>query len=414
MSLADRAPTSIAKTDWRLVILLYGTGLLAAFQYAKIPYMLPGLLVLTPMSALAQAILLSVIGTVGALAGTFAGAICQAFGLRRTLLTGLMLGVAGAALPLLVHGHGMLLMARLVESVAHMAIVVAVPTLMLSLSSPADRPRVMALWSCYFTMTFIIAAAIAQPLLALGGWQAFAIVHVLLLLLALGLCSLKPMVDAAGDQGAKASAGQTNAPSVRSVLDAQIRLLQGAKLLAVPATFFGYTLLFVALVSVLPGLTTDTPQQRFILAMLLPGASLVGTAISMLALGRGVAGHRLVRFAALAILASGLALVLLHSGGIAIHSDTTRAVVLATFIFLGMLPAGIFSSIPALFKANDPDIALVNGGVVQFGNLGNFLGSPILALLLVNWGWVSIGLYLGLGASVVLVCLAFLKRHVSG
>jgi hypothetical protein len=47
---------------------------------------------------------------------------------------------------------------------------------------------------------------------------------------------------------------------------------------------------------------------------------------------------------------------------------------------------------------------------VQFGNLGNFVGAPLLAAMLLKLGWVSVGVYLVFGGLVVSVCLLFLRR----
>ncbi len=392
-------PEASARTPWTVIAVLYLAGALAALQYAKLPLMLPGLLLQTPMSEVQQAFALSIIGMVGAIAGTFAGAVCQAVGLRRTLLLGLAVGMAGALLPLAASAYPMLLLARAIESVAHMAIVVAVPTLMLSVCSSSDRPKVMAMWSCYFTVTFISAALVAPAVLQAAGWQGMAVLHALLMAAAALLCWRLPLANA--QQGARQRL------SAQDILKAQFRLLGHGKLLAVPATFLGYTLLFVALVSVLPRLLSSTPEQTTQLAMALPCASLVGTLLSMAALSRGIAGYRIVAWSAWCLVLAGASLMLLPSHGLA-----TLGMVIVTFILLGTLPAGVVSSIPALFTPGDTDVTLVNGGLVQFGNLGNFVGSPILAALLVQFGWISVGAYLLAGGLIVSICLVFLRRSI--
>jgi hypothetical protein len=53
----------------------------------------------------------------------------------------------------------------------------------------------------------------------------------------------------------------------------------------------------------------------------------------------------------------------------------------------------------------------VSNSGVQFGNLANFVGSPILAAVLLRWGWVSVGMYLLAGALVVLASLMVLRRY---
>lgn len=379
--------------------LLYAAGMLAAFQYAKIPYMLPGLMQQMDISPVQQAMVLSIIGVLGAAAGTFAGAVCLRLGLKRTLLAGLAVGVAGSLLPLLNDSYGLLLMARVVESVAHMAMVVAVPTLILSMCPPAVQPKAMALWSCYFTLTFIIAAWLVPPVVQAAGWRGVAWGHAALMVLVGVLCMGWVKAD------------QVTAPSTKLTASglwaSQWRLLSQLRLLAIPATFFGYTLLFVALVSVLPKLMATTPEAIAMWAMALPLASLAGTLVAMTALNLGMQGYQLVRLSAAAMVLAGLALLILPQ-----HTLGAQGAVVIVFVLLGTLPAGIVSSIPKLFAADDPDVALVNGGLVQFGNLGNLVGSPILAAMLVQLGWVSIGVYLMAGALITCVGLLFLRRLV--
>lgn len=379
--------------------LLYAAGMLAAFQYAKIPYMLPGLMQQMDISPVQQAMVLSIIGVLGAAAGTFAGAVCLRLGLRRTLLAGLAVGVAGSLLPLLNDSYGLLLMARVVESVAHMAMVVAVPTLILSMCPPAVQPKAMALWSCYFTLTFIIAAWLVPPVVLAAGWRGVAWGHAALMVVVGVLCLGWVKAD------------QLSAPSTKLTVSglwaSQWRFLSQLKLLAIPATFFGYTLLFVALVSVLPKLLSTTPSALAMWAMALPLASLAGTLVAMTALNLGMQGYQLVRLSAAAMVLAGLALLILPQ-----YALGAQGAVVIVFVLLGTLPAGIVSSIPTLFAADDPDVALVNGGLVQFGNLGNLVGSPILAAMLVQLGWVSIGIYLMAGALITCMGLLLLRRLV--
>jgi hypothetical protein len=51
-------PPQSAHTPWQWIALLYAAGVLAALQYAKMPYMLPGLSGQTLMSPVQQAIAL--------------------------------------------------------------------------------------------------------------------------------------------------------------------------------------------------------------------------------------------------------------------------------------------------------------------------------------------------------------------
>ncbi|WP_022950803.1 MFS transporter [Leucothrix mucor] len=391
-----------ASTNWYQIIALYLAGALAAFQYAKMPWMLKDLLVQAEFSGFQQAILLSTIGIIGALFGTFAGALCQRIGLRRSLIAGLAIAIIGALLPLISANYFPLLIARVVESTAHMAIVVTAPTLMLMLAAPQDRARIMAFWSCYFTLTFMSVASIAPTLIAFAGWQSFPVLHALLLALALG-----GIMQFISEQNAQPSQPNTTPPAANALLGAQWRLLSHRRLLIIPLTFIGYTLLFVSLVSLLPKMLSAVTETQYRLGFWLPGCALVGTLIALFTLKRGIKPWKLVRVAIAVITLAALALLLM--------SDDVNARIVITmviFLMLGLLPAGIIGSLPDVLEANDPDIPLVNGGLVQFGNLGNFIGPPVLTLLIGSLGWAGVSLYLLLGAGIVSVCLVLLSRLV--
>ena len=398
MAVSDAAD---AQTSWRWVFLLYGAGMLAAFQYARVAYVLPGLLVHTAMNPLEQALLLSSMGIIGVLAGTFVGALGQSMGLKRMLIGGLLLGAVGALMPLAFSSFAALLAARLVEGVSHMAIAVAVPSLMLMLCAPKDKSSAMALWSCYFTTTFIVAALTLPWMLKVGHWQAIVWLHAALLIAMAAVCL----------RLRTALVGMPLVPlvSVRHLLRAQGRLLSKPGLLVIPATFFGYTLLFVALVNVLPGLLVRSPDFIPRLALLLPAASLVGTLLCLAALRGGLGSQRVVRLAVLGLLLAGVGLLMLPR-----HSLVTQGVAVFAFILLGLLPAGILSNLSTAFAADDPDITLVNGGVVQFGSLGTFLGAPILASLQPPLGWFAVGSYLLAGTAVIALCPLLLNRAERG
>jgi len=389
-------------THWSQIIVLYLAGALAAFQYAKMPWMLKDLLSVNNFSDLQQAILLSTIGIMGAVFGAFAGALCQRIGLRKSLIAGLSIAMIGTVLPLLSNDYVPLLLARVVESTAHMAIVVTAPTLMLMLSAPRDRPRIMAFWSCYFTLTFMSVAAIAPTLTTVAGWQGFSILHALLLTMVLA-----GVMRFISEQQIQLSQSNTGPSAPNALLWAQWRLLSHRKLLIIPLTFIGYTLLFVSLVSLLPPMLSAVTETQYRLGFWLPGCALVGTVISLITLKRGIKPWKLVRVAVVVIVLAAVALLLMRN-------DATARIVITIMIFLmlGLLPAGIIGSLPDVLDANDPDMPLVNGGLVQFGNLGNFIGPPVLTLLIGGLGWVGVSVYLLLGAGIVAGCLVLLSRLV--
>lgn len=389
-----------------LIVLLFLAGTLAALQYAKLPWMIPGLQSTVPMTLLEQATLLSFIGVAGVLAGTVATPILSRFGFFRSLKAGLLVAAIGSAWPLMFHqSHTLLLVGRGIESAAHIAIVISVPTLILRIAASGDQPRAMTLWSTYFTFTFIVTALSAPYLLEAFGWRSLAIIHAFMCAIIAGTLTLFATF-------LQANRNSTDIPSIpalsfASVAQIQWQLISTQRLRVIPLAFLGYTLLFVALVSTLPQTMSSENWSTARLALLFPTISVCGAVIVSIALARGRQTPSIIRTSAIALLAVSMLLLI-----VPLSHPLSLPLMMLGFLIMGTLPGGILSSIPAIFDGNDPDVAIVSGGLVQFGNLGNFIGPPGLALLTQQTGIHATGLYLCLGAFIILVALRPLNREV--
>ena len=358
------------RTRWGLVALLFAAGLLAAMQFAKVSLTLD--LLHVRYRGAPTALLVSAVALVGVLLGVVAGSVVARIGPRAAILWAVAasgaLSLAQSVLP----GFWALMALRAVEGAGHLALVVALPTLMAASASASMRPVVMGLWGTFFGVGFALTALAVPPLARAGGAGAVFAAH------GAALLALWPILSwrlPRGDAGRGAMPG----------LVAAHRATYGAAARIAPGVGHGiYTSLFIALIAVLPG-----ALGALWLAPLLPLTNLVGTFAAGV-LARRIAPGRLVAggFAASAAL---FAAMLAGVGA--------PWIALAAMGTTGIVAGAGFAAVPALNPAPG-DQARANGGMAQLGNVGTFAGTPILIAAAAAGGTA------GVLVLVVLVCAA--------
>ena len=324
------------RTRWPLILLLFAAGLLAAMQFAKLSLTLDQAAAIWPNRPVA--FLVSAVSAMGVLLGALAGASVARFGARPAILWAVAgsgaLSLAQAALP----PFGIMLGLRALEGAGHLALVVALPTLMAASASASSRPVVMGLWGTFFGLGFALAAVALTALAPLGP-RAPYLAH------GAACLALWPVLWRAVPRLAMRGVAMPGPVAAH-------RAIYGRARLAAPGVAHGiYTSLFIALVAFLPaaiGALWLTP--------LLPIANLTGTF---------AAG-----FAALAALGP---------------SPAAPVLALATLFVTGTLAGGNFAAVPAL-NPDPGDQARANGGMAQMGNVGTALGTPVLAATLAAGG----------------------------
>ncbi len=343
------------RTDWPLVLLVFLAGLLAAAQFGKISLTLPFVAEAFDRPVTAVAFLVSLVGMMGLLLGAMAGGIAAGFGPGRTFLAGLLLAGAMSLVQAMMPPFGLFAASRVVEGLAHLALVVGGPPLMAAAASDRDRPLVMGLWAVFFGASLAISAQVFPAVLATGGLPLlFALHGAGMLALAVPLWRRVPRV-----------------PRTAISLDplAVHRAIYGRWRSVAPALgFVCYTFLFIAAIAFLPDVL-----GRPSLATILPVVTLLTT----------LAGGALCRrFTPHAVAGAGFAGTALGLAGAGLGMP--GAVELG-FAFMGLIPGASFAAIPALNDA-PADRARATGAIAQLGNLGTVTGTPVFALLLAGGG----------------------------
>ena len=339
-----------APTRWPLISILWIAGLLAAMQFARVALTLGALSDRYPGAAVALSV--SAVAVVGIALGVMAGSVVARIGARRAILW----AVAGSgtlslalAVPM---PFGLFLTLRVFEGAGHLALVVALPTMMAAAAGPGMRSVVMAIWGTFFGVGFAIGAVAVPPLLGLGGLGAVHAAHGLAMLaLWPALWVMLPRIIAGG------------APLPRYA--AAHRAIYTSPRRSAPGVGHGiYAGLFLASVTFLP-VTLGLPW----LAAALPLVNLSGTFAAGF-LARVIAPGRIVTggFAVAAIL---FAALWLAPGAI---------LALLALTATGFVAGAGFAAVPDL-NAAPQDQARANGAMAQLGNAGNFVGTPLFALV---------------------------------
>ena len=383
--------------SFKIIIILWLAGLCAAAQFAKIGLILPELQALYPGAGSALGFLVSLISLVGALLGLIAGVLVGRIGSRYVLLVGLVLAslislIQSFNLPL-----SLLLASRVLEGASHLAIVVAAPTLIAQYSSERIRSSAMTLWGTFFGVSFALTAWLGLPLVAAKGAAALFFAHAVITGLTALLVTYAIPKPATQTANTMLTARSFSFPE----LYGQHKQAWTSPYVAAPAAgWFFYTITFVALLAVLPGLMPI--EQRAFTAANLPLASIA----SSMTLGIVL----LKRFSAIQVLCSGF-ITAVGCAILLLLIPNQPLIAILLFAALGLVQGASFASIPQLNKTA-PKQALANGTLAQAGNIGNLCGTPLLLLLLSSGGVLAmIALVVSCYIAAIIVHLVFARRR---
>ncbi|GHE01474.1 hypothetical protein U879_14700 [Defluviimonas sp. 20V17] len=380
------------RTNFLIVFTIWGAGLGAAAQFAKIS------VIFAPMArdyggAAATSWLVSVVGIVGLIFGTTAGLLVVRLGPRRVLVGGLMLGAALSAFQAGMPGYGWMLASRVAEGASQLAIVVAGPVLIAEVTAPRHNGFAMSLWASFFGVSFAASALIAPVLVAAFGIAGLFAAHAAYMAVFAAL--LWPMLPADHSADRPAAAPW---PRPREGLLAQHLAIYRSPFVAAPAAgFVFYTLMFVALVTLMP---LQMPPALH--GWVSEGMPLIAIAVS-LTLGvqilRWLSAVRLVQLGFALAAVAALSLWLVWGEGAAM-----TVALLALAGSLGLVQGGSFAAIAELNRTSE-DRARAAGAIAQLGNLGTATGTPLLTALIAGQAATGVLVF------SVPLCLGGLAAH---
>lgn len=349
-----------------LVLLLWLAGLGAAAQYGKISVLFDDLMAFYGTTAPVTGLLVSLVGFVGILFGAIAGVVVGAISSRKTLIWGLFGGAAISAVQGFELSYNLFLATRVLEGISHLAIVVAAPTLIAGLSPPAWRGALLTLWGTFFGVALALLVGLGLPFSqAFGPFALFWAHGVYLALFALIFMGVLPRDE------------ETQALNLRQVWVGQFDLYRSPFLAAPAAGWLFYTFTFISLFTLLPGFVDASHR-----VMIMGAMPLVSIASSLL-----LGSVMLTRMSAISVVQIGFAASCLCTVAL-IFLEGHALIILSLSACLGLIQGASFAAVPEL-AASNADRAKANGGLAQMGNLGNTLGTPVLALMISLSGYAS-------------------------
>jgi MFS family permease len=354
------------------ILLLWGAGLVAAAQFAKIAVPFAEVGALYPGAADEAGWLLSLVSLVGAALGVVAGGLASRVGPAILLLAGLSVGAALSAWQATGPSFAAMLAGRVVEGISHLAIVVAAPVLIARVAPTSLLGAAMALWSTFFGVAFALTAWLGLPLVAVRGPDALFAAHAgAALIVALALV---PVLRICGALGPLLVGTAREARRRGGLLALHSRAYRSPRIAAPGLGWLFYTLTFVALLAILPGRLAD--EVRPTVTALMPLASIAASLFAVPLL------LRVTRATTIVVLGFALAVSILL--GAMLGLPLAPAAV-ALFAMLGLVQGASFVAV-AESNADAADRALGYGVMAQTGNIGNLTGTPLLLAILAYGG----------------------------
>jgi MFS transporter, CP family, cyanate transporter len=392
-----------ACTPWLAVGAAALCGVAGAMNVGKVPLALPLLRQELGLSLVQAGWVQSALNTVAVTLATAIGLQVGRLGALRLVLGGLLLGAAASLATLAHTGATWLLACRVLEGAGFVAVAVAGPALISAAAAERDRRFALGVWSGYLPAGVGLAMAGAPWLLPATGWRGLWVATAAGLLAAAAL-TWSQRRHYAPDPALRAA----TAPSPGSATAALRQPLPWLLGLC----FGAWTVQHFALIVWLPtflieqrGLATG-PVVALSCVMVL--ANVPGNLLGGALLQRGVPRGLLL---ALAHSCTGLAAMGLFSDAL---PDAWRYALCVFLSFIGgLIPSSVMSSSVRL--ANGPQqIGTLQGLYMQCGQLGQFVGTPLIAAVVSASGQWSSARWVMVAAAGVGLGLAMTAwRHES-
>lgn len=384
----DRA--AVNRIDPALVVILAGVSV--ALHVGKLPPAVPVLQQALGISLLQAGFLLSLVQLAGMTLGLAVGLAADGWGLRRSMLTGLIVLSAASALGGWARGAVDLLVLRAVEGLGFLLASMPAPSLIRRLVEPARMSRMLGLWGAYMPLGTALALLFGPLVMAAVGWPGWWWgLAVLSLGMAAWLVVAVP-ADTAPGPADSVGVGPAWALRLRETLASR-----GPWLVAL--SFAMYSGQWLAVVGFLPAIYTAAGvagAATGVLTALAAAVNMVGNIASGRLLQRGVP-PRVLLMAGFGVM--GLGAVVAFAGQGAAPGGTPAVVRYAAVLLFsavgGLIPGTLFS-LAVRLAPSDRTVSTTVGWMQQWSSIGQFAGPPLVAWMAGaaggwQWTWLVTG-----------------------
>ena len=364
------------KTPVGFILLLWGAGLGAAAQYAKVSVIFDQLPDVYPDAGAALGFAVSLVGFIGIVFGVVAGLLVARIRYRRALLWALWLGAAVSAMQSVLPSFEWFLVLRGIEGLSHLAMVVAAPTLIAQLSAPEHRGLALTLWGTFFSVAFAVLAWGGLPLVAAYGVSSLFLAHAVYMAVFAVILTFSLNALPTTETFPKLS--------IVGILRDHVAIYRSPRISAAGLGWLFYTFCFVSVLTVMPPFV-DPSHRAFVM-----GAMPLASIASSMTIGVWALRH----ISAVRVVIWGFGCSIASMVWLGFDpADATACIALAAS--LGLVQGASFAAVPQLNDTADTQ-AQANGAMAQMGNVGNTIGTPIMVAALAGFGYIALPVFLSI------------------
>lgn len=405
----DGGPHDADATRWAAVAAVMAAGLAIALNVGKVPVALPAMRGELGLTLVQAGWVSSTLTTVSLTAAALVGMWLGRLGALRMAIAGLLIGALASLAALALPGYGALLGTRLAEGLGFTIVAVACPALVTAATAPQDRRFALGMWSAYMPAGASMAMASAPLLLPRAGWHGlWAATAAALLLAALALWGQRTRFDAGAHAGHAAVRPDGRG---RASFLGPVRATLAQPLPWLLALAFGmWATQHFALIVWMPTYLLEQRAMSPGPVALLTGAMLVacvpGNLLGGWLVQQGVRRGRLI---ALAQLLTGLQAV--GYSAEALPDALRYALAVGVSFTGGVIPAAVMASSTVLARTPQ-QIGTLQGLYTQGAQIGQFLGTPLIAAVVAASGRWSHALAVSGSAALIGVALGLAAQRL--
>ena len=382
-------------THWPAVLAAALGGVAIAMNVGKVPLALPLLRSELGLSLVQAGWVSAMLTTLAVVAALGFGLAAGRVGALRMVLGGLGVSAAASLAALAVDGHGapgagfaLLIATRFLEGAGFLAVAVSAPSLISAATVPADRRFALGVWSSYMPTGAGLALALSPLLLPLAGWRGLWGASAAVLALAAAAVWWQRARYAAPRTGNHAGINHASGSHGDTTLRQTLAVLRQPLPWLLAVAFGAWALQHFALIIWLPTFLSEQrglpPGRVALLTCVMLLANVPGNLLGGALVQRGVPRGRLI---ALAHMLTGLCGLGLFSE--ALPDGLRYGLCVALSAIGGVIPAAVMSC-SAVLARSPQQIGALQGLIMQGSQLGQFVGTPLIAAVVAASGqWAS-------------------------
>lgn len=366
-----------------------GAGVAAALHVGKLSPALPVLGEALGVTLLQAGFLLSLVQLAGMTLGLLVGLSADALGLKRSMISGLVLLTLASLLGGWARDAQTLLLLRAVEGLGFLLVSMPAPSLIRLLVPPQRMSAMLGLWGAYMPLGTALALLCGPLVISLAGWSFWW-----WLLAAITSAMAVWVMQSVPEDRHRAvqAAAQALSPGWWDRLRQTLRA-PGPWLVAL--SFAMYSGQWLAVIGFLPTIYAQAGVAgglSAVLTALVAGVNMVGNIASGRLLGRGVKPQTLL-YTGFSVMGLGTLLAFavwpMGAEGAGLPAVLRFVAVLLFSMLGGMIPGTLFSLAVRLAPGSGT-VSTTVGWMQQWASFGQFAGPPLVAWVasrVGGWHW---------------------------